>query len=281
VSFGGSTRAQLGDCWWTWYRWIPSKYRTELSITFASVATHNHFVLNRGGVVFKQSAPVIKLPSGASEEEHLELLGLLNSSTACFWLKQVCHNKGGGGVNEGFRGDLWEFFFDFSGTRVAQFPLASERPLELARRLDACATELASIHPGVLEPRREHLAEARHRAEEIRNEMVALQEELDWASYRSYGLLEDDLTAPGGDVPFVRPGERAFEFVLARRVAAGGDETTWFERHGTEPTVELPADWPEPYRKLVQRRMDTIEANGAIGLIERPEYKRRWQWESW
>ncbi|MEO1088415.1 MAG: BREX-2 system adenine-specific DNA-methyltransferase PglX, partial [Acidobacteriota bacterium] len=26
-SFGGKTRAQLGEAWWTWYRWIPSKYR--------------------------------------------------------------------------------------------------------------------------------------------------------------------------------------------------------------------------------------------------------------
>jgi hypothetical protein len=66
-------------------------------IAFAEVATHNHFVLDRGGKVFKQTAPVIKLPAGASEDEHLGLLGLLNSSVACFWLKQVCHNKGEGG----------------------------------------------------------------------------------------------------------------------------------------------------------------------------------------
>ena len=38
--------------------------------------------------------PVIKLPLEATEEDHLALLGLLNSSTACFWMKQVCHNKG-------------------------------------------------------------------------------------------------------------------------------------------------------------------------------------------
>ncbi len=61
--------------------------RTPLSIAFAFVATHNHFVLDRGGKVFKQSAPVIKLPAGATKAEHLGLLGLLNSSTACFWMK--------------------------------------------------------------------------------------------------------------------------------------------------------------------------------------------------
>ena len=71
-----------------------SRYRTPLSIAFAFVATHNHFVLDRGGKVFKQSAPIIKLPADATEDDHLALLGLLNSSTACFWMKQVIHDKG-------------------------------------------------------------------------------------------------------------------------------------------------------------------------------------------
>ena len=30
VSFGGKTRSQLGDDWWTWYRWIPGRYRIRL-----------------------------------------------------------------------------------------------------------------------------------------------------------------------------------------------------------------------------------------------------------
>ena len=78
------------------------RFETPLSITFAFVATHNHFVLDRGGKVFNRSAPVIKLPAGATEDDHLALIGLLNSSTACFWMKQVCHNKGGGGIGGGY-----------------------------------------------------------------------------------------------------------------------------------------------------------------------------------
>ena len=66
------------------------RLRTPMSIVFGEVATHNHFVLDRGGQVFKQTAPLIKLSPDASEDEHLALLGLLNSSTACFWMKQVC-----------------------------------------------------------------------------------------------------------------------------------------------------------------------------------------------
>ena len=74
------------------------------------MTTHNHFVLDRGGKVFKQSAPVIKLPLGASEDEHLALLGVLNSSTACFWLKQVSHSKGNEGYFAGFKAEAWERF---------------------------------------------------------------------------------------------------------------------------------------------------------------------------
>lgn len=58
--------------------------RGQVRSVFAFVASHNHFVLDRGGKVFTQSAPVIKLPPGATEDDHLTLLRLLNSSTACF-----------------------------------------------------------------------------------------------------------------------------------------------------------------------------------------------------
>ena len=71
------------------------------------------------------------------------------------------------------------------------------------------------------------------------------------------------------------------KFVLARKVAAGELQTAWFERHGSTPITEIPSDWPEWYRHLVARRIELIESNPNIGLIERPEYKRRWQRESW
>ncbi|MGQ4416432.1 BREX-2 system adenine-specific DNA-methyltransferase PglX, partial [Streptomyces sp. SAS_269] len=35
------------------------------------------------------------------------------------------------------------------------------------------------------------------------------------------------------------------------------------------------------YRALVQKRIDVIESNRAIGMVERPEYKRRWATEGW
>ena len=38
-------------------------------IAFAFVATHNHFVLDRGGKIFNRTAPVIKLPAEAGEDD--------------------------------------------------------------------------------------------------------------------------------------------------------------------------------------------------------------------
>jgi hypothetical protein len=100
--FGGKTKVEAGLEWYEYGRLTHSKLRTPLSITFAFVATHNHFVLDRGGKIFNRSAPIIKLPADATEDDHLALLGLLNSSTACFWMKQVFFPKGG--VHVGFEG---------------------------------------------------------------------------------------------------------------------------------------------------------------------------------
>ena len=97
----GKTVEQHGFRWYEYMQFIRERVTSKLLVAFGEVATHNHFVLDRGGKVFKQTAPVIKLPSEATEDDHLALLGLLNSSTACFWLKQVCHQKqmmGGDGV---------------------------------------------------------------------------------------------------------------------------------------------------------------------------------------
>ena len=91
----GKTQLERGLTGYEYGMFIRDKFRSTLSIVFGEVATHNHFVLDRGGKVFKQTAPVIKLPAEATEEDLLALLGLLNSSTACFWLKQVCQQKRG------------------------------------------------------------------------------------------------------------------------------------------------------------------------------------------
>src|SRR6185295_16841329 len=96
-------------------------YSTSLTVTFAFVATHNHFVLDRGGKVFNRSAPVIKLPPGASEDDHLSLLGLLNSSTSCFWMKQVFQPKSH--ASQKHHPDPARTAYEFTATGLESLPI--------------------------------------------------------------------------------------------------------------------------------------------------------------
>lgn len=281
------TPEQRGLRWFDHSMFFQARYKTPLSIAFAFVATHNHFVLDRGGKVFKQSAPVIKLPPEATEDDHIALLGLLNSSTACFWMKQVFFCKGSTVDQRGARQTTvpFEDFWEHDGTKLQQFPVASEKPLELARQLDRLASEQREHLPErVLAregPSGAALKRAREESARLRHRMIALQEELDWRCYRVYGLLDEDLNCSEASPPEIQLGERAFEILLARKMATGEADTTWFERHGSTPITEIPAGWPSSYRAIVQRRIDAIESNPEIALIEKPEFKRRWAGEPW
>ena len=278
---------ERGLNWFEHSMFFPPRYLNPKGIAFAFVATHNHFVLDRGGKVFNRTAPVIKLPADATVDDHLALLGLLNSSVACFWLKQVCFAKGGDLVGqEGARlsKSLWEDRYEHDGGKIGKFPLAAAKPLDRGKTLDSTARHLKNLSPMVLAlvetPSKATLQASKVEYDSIWHEMVFQQEELDWWCYRAYGLLDEDLTWSGDPVP-LELGERTFEIVLARKMAAGELQTEWFARHGSEPITDLPAHWPGDYRRLVERRIQEITDNKDVRLIERPEYKRRWQRESW
>ncbi|GAA1556014.1 BREX-2 system adenine-specific DNA-methyltransferase PglX [Streptomyces globosus] len=287
TDFDGQTQQDLGKPWWAWYRWVPDRYRTPLSLTFAEVATHNHFALDRGGKVFKQTAPVIKLTDGATEEEHVQLLSLLNSSIAGLWLKLVCHNKGRPGAEQAGADEPWEHRSQYNGTNVAEFPLPRVIPSRLGSELAELALELAETTPQAIAasatPLPHALREGRQVWESIRAKMIALQEELDWHTYSLYALIDGEITAPSDCIPEIAPSERAFAIVLARKVARGEVTTSWFDHHNHRftPITKIPTHWPATYRAVVQRRIDVIESNRAIGMVERPEYKRRWATEGW
>lgn len=288
----GKTPAERGLRWYDHSMFFPKRYREPLGLAFPFVATHNHFVLDRGGKVFNRTAPVVKLREGATEEEHLALLGVLNSSTAGLWLKMVSHSKGTEGHQSGIKTELWEQFYEFTGTKLQEFPLPTAYPTLLATALDTLAQQLAAASPSALAAREvptpAALREARARHNAIRARMIALQEELDWQVYSLYQLHADELRIPEADaapdtpaVPSLALGERAFEIVLARRVEAGEASDEWFKRHGSTPITTIPEHWPESYRALVQKRIDAIESNRALSMVERPEYKRRWATDGW
>jgi len=271
----------------TWYEWqelYPTKLRERRSISFSEITSHNHFVFDQKGFVFDNTTRVIKLGADASEEQHLELLGLLNSSTSCFWLKQICFPKGGDHVGtEGARvtKNQWEERYVFDSTKLKQFPIPEEKPLSITRLIQVEADARSVLLPDKLcaiqVPTRELLGTARDQAWNNLGRMIALQEELDWQCYRLYGIVDEELTLPADRVPNLNLGERAFEIVLARAI----EEPLWFERHHSTPITEIPSHWPECYRNLVEKRIALIATNRDLALIERPEYKRRWNLPSW
>ena len=291
----GTPMIERGFSWYEWQEIYPAKLSNSLLIAWPEVATHNHFVFDRDGLIFKNSTPVIKLKSKFSVNDHIGLLGILNSATACFFLKQICHNKGSTVDAHGARQRTaaFEDFYAFNGTKLKQFPVPAGSPLVLSIELDNLVQELSAHSLDALSSRdvvsAAELEEAEQQAAALRTRMISLQEELDWQCYRHYGLVDanDHLEWPEDRLDALPPlslGERAFEIQMAREMAEGELETTWFERHkdaGSKPITELPAHWPDDYRALVERRLAFIEENKNINLIERPEYKRRWNTEPW
>ncbi|WP_431949667.1 BREX-2 system adenine-specific DNA-methyltransferase PglX [Nocardia lijiangensis] len=294
-TFSKESYKEEGRAWWSWHQVALNRLNLRFALSFSEVATHNNFALDRSGRLVNQTARIIKLdpkfPENLTEDEFLErleneylaLLGVLNSSLACFWLKQVCHDKGIRGEGGGFTSDDWERFYQFSGSKLKKFPLPRTMPLVAAAEIDSLAQRMSNMRPEAVAstgvPSRDRLLEARAQLDETRAQMIAKQEELDWKIYGLYGLLDSDLMSE--TPPALSLGERAFEIALARRMDSGEIATQWFTRHGSVPTTELPEHWTDEYKDLVEKRIEVIESDPKIGLIESPEYKRRWAAERW
>jgi hypothetical protein len=287
----GTLMLERGLTWYEWQELYVDKLQSPLSIAYAYVSTHNHFVFDRGGSVFKQTAPVVKLKAGVSEQDYTDLLGLLNSSIMCFWGRQTLFPRGG------FAEGKWQERFNWNCRPLGDFPIPAHQPSQLPTALVQTSTALAGQSPAATLASwsgpesgelRTRVATARAETAHLRRKMIAWQEELDWQIYEAYGLIDstDGVNLPEGEAMDAIPpegiqlGERAFEIVLARRMAAGEVQTTWFARHGSTPITELPGHWPAAYRELVERRIGRIGSDANLGLIEQPEYKRRWNTES-
>ena len=288
--FGGGTYREAGRTWYEWHQLTVDRYRTPLTIAFAEVATHNHFVLDRGGSLFKQTAPIIKLPAGSSEDEHLALLGLLNSSTACFWMKQVSFGKTA--ASQRHHPDPARGRFQFSSLALSGMPvpdLRAFRPsaIALARLVDECARsrsallDAAAIDGFVASSKTTRdlaakLAVRWHEADSLRERMVALQEELDWIVYVALRIADPDcltdpnryrdLTCPRGSRPFERKAGRT------STVRAGGRALALEE--GESPPVGALPDWVED---TWRRREEATAASPELQMLETPVFKRAWR----
>lgn len=232
----------------------------------------------------------------AKYSDKFAFLTLLNSSSALFYLRQICFCKRESDNPE------TDNYYEFAGGKVEQLPV----PLLLTEndRLKARASHLAEdcSNLGALIPGLNHrkLFEkpgeaytdlyrsirgyqvpheklhidwisagelkaawqmALDEMHNLRRQMVALQEEMDWLIYGAYGLLPLEHPAvnlDGSDNPMpIDRLERPY------RLAESGRPS-------------LP-EWPQAQRKLWQARLDAIAENELIVQLEQPAYKRRWE----
>jgi hypothetical protein len=283
ADFSKRTYSEAGRPHWEYHQIPKDRYSTPLSIAFAEVASHNHFVLDRGGKVFKQTAPIIKLSANTTEDIHLALLGLLNSSTACFWMKQVSHQKqmmGGDGIRISSRAKVP---YQFAGTRLLEFPipkpfsvgLLRDRIQQLATQLNDLSQEMSlltaanAVRQGVAGGTFQVLAlfkEIEAKRARIRSSMVFLQEEIDFTTYVMFGLVDHSLLCDMWEWPTVKldAGMRPFEIIQQRNL----DEFS--------VPNDVPTEWPLELQTVWRNRMDAIRRSKDLTLIEDDHYKRRW-----
>lgn len=289
----GKTPAQRGLPWWDFAVQFPKRSSADVKIAYSNISTHFHSAIDRRRSLFNAHGHLV-VPR--DPDDAAPIVAVLNSSTACFWLKQVSHNKGEGGgarVDAGYAAmgsEEWRNTFEFTGTKLQQFPLPPRLPLDRGRILDELARDLNATTPIAVitawldNPTRrlaDEIAAAESEWHRLRERMIFAHEELDWEVYRLYGLIDADLTYSGSDSREIALGQRAFEVALARRVEESIEETAWFERHGSTPITELPGFWPDDYKAIVKRRLNLIDTDPAIRLLEKPEFKRRWATTPW
>lgn len=274
--FGGGTYKDVGRPWFEWHQLAKDRLRTPLTITFAFVATHNHFVLVHGDRIFGRTAPIVKLSDGATEDDHLALLAYINSSTACFWMKQIFFDKGNRGEGGGTTAEAWEKFFEYDGTKLRELPIPlmadddRKAAVKLARRIVAVADvahEVAQLSDAFdkatnVEALERHVLAAVEQYDEHLATLRSLQEQIDWLFYCLFGLISRATDPLGAWLP------RASDVLFARRVAAGEVGERYFSLCRLPQASAVAAmDPPAGLLRL-------IDENPLLQLIEQPVYKR-------
>lgn len=287
--FFGKTQVEKGLKWFEFAHVGKEKIRAVSTIAYAEVATHNHFILDRGARVFKQTAPVIKLSPTATEDDHLALLAYLNSSVACFLLKQVSYPKG---MHNGSEANSTPFLvrFAFDSSKLKQLPVPKalatpsvrNRLIRLARALDAAQAKRKTLtftsvlgdsqDPGELE---RAVTSALLEKDTLLNQSIALQEEIDWLVYFASGLIKEQISSD--EVSYgLAPGERSFEIQLAQDDPLAITEG-WFRWSQIAPVSSPPGRLPPAVQETMQRRIAAIRASNELRMLESPVNKRRWR----
>lgn len=278
--------------WWQFRQIVSERLNgPDLRIAFPEQTTTAHFVVTQSNtMLFLQNSPLLSLP-GSEETVIRDVAALLNTSTMDFWFKQVCRDRGNGGVNGGVAAEDWEKFYIRKSTTVIQAPYTTEgkgRRLALVSALERQRTALTNLEPvAVLKGAVDFsnlfalLEDARIQWEQTRNFMVALQEELDWVVYEDFGISKGLPLCPLSELRPLELGHRPFEIALAREVERNEGTTAWFARHAVTPVTDIPAPYLGQMRDVLEKRLALIENDALLALLEKPVYKRRWQTDTW
>jgi hypothetical protein len=282
AAFNRETYRAAGKSFYEYHQIPKERNKFGNVITFPEIASHNHFMVAQTDKIFSQTAPIIKLTSEADTSDYQSMAMLLNSSAICFYMKQICHQKqltGGDGVRVEF---VSKVPYQFSGTALKKIPVPYDFLSGKYRGvIESCsnyAKELSDVLMKMTAERAlfdamsndESIHECWDRVKaarkEARSKLILIQEEVDWLTYRAFGLCDESCISKFDgwmDVKF-EVGQRPFEIL------------TQLNQDGFEVPKEIPLYWPDAMKRLWIQRMNVIRENCAIRVVEDPHYKRRW-----
>ena len=137
VSFAGPTYDEIGKLWYSYHIINSSKLLVPNLVTFAFMSTHNHFCVQNKIILYKQTAPIINWKANITKYNQL-VVSILNSSSALFWLKQICFNKGAGDAEEKDR-------FEYAGGKVELLPVPNMITTALEGEENALSKRLTNL----------------------------------------------------------------------------------------------------------------------------------------
>jgi len=273
--------------WWQVREVYPERFATAPYLMYAEVASHNHFALVLSQQLASQTAPIVSLHRGASRQDHLAILGSLNSSLLEFWMRQVYQVKGGDSTGRRRQSEAWSRRHARDVTKLKKAPLPPKlwpRIAGIAERIHDIGAKGAQLRPARLlaqdwspEQLRGRLVDAESSLRSLRQEQVALQEELDWTLYVAFGLAPQSELLDFAEIEPLASEHRPFAICLARRLKSGHTTSFWFEALGLQPAEDIPEEYRRATCKTLGRRVGLIESDDTLRLLETREHKRKWE----
>ncbi|MFA7233301.1 MAG: hypothetical protein WC076_04230, partial [Terrimicrobiaceae bacterium] len=112
----GETQKQRKLAWWEYSLVFPERVSGGFALSICEIATHVHVEIIEKPFIANRANPIFELLVQTKDALAL-VCSILNSSSALFWLKQVCFSK-----RESEEGAK-DTYFEFAGGKVQQLPV--------------------------------------------------------------------------------------------------------------------------------------------------------------